>query len=243
LPKLKFNLDRLLQFNDPREVPTYTLREAAHYLSIPVATVRAWVKGTSYTHSDGTRRNFQKVIELPDRYLTLLSFYNLAEAHVLRALREVHRIDLQKIRKALDFVRRERGWKRPLIQAQFKTDGVGLFIEQLGKLVDASADGQLVMTDIVSAHLERLDWEGNFAARLYPFTRLTTDRHAPRSVMIDPTRSFGRPVLADLGIATSEIAERYKAGDSIKLLMKDFGGSQTDIEEAIRCELQIAAAA
>jgi uncharacterized protein (DUF433 family) len=243
LPKLKFDLERLIQFSDPREVPTYTLGEAAHYLSIPLTTVRAWVRGTSYTQSDGSRRRFQKVIELPDRNLTLLSFYNLAEAHVLRALREIHRIDLQKIRRALDFVRRERGWERPLIQAQFRTDGVGLFIEQLGKLIDATADGQLVMSDIVSAHLDRLDWEGDLAARLYPFTRLTTDRLAPKSVLIDPTRSFGRPVLANLGVATSEIAERYKAGDSIKALMKDFGGTQTDIEEAIRCELQIAAAA
>jgi hypothetical protein len=40
------------------------------------------------------------VIELPDRSHNLLSFYNLAEAHVLRALRTEYGVLLPIIRKA-----------------------------------------------------------------------------------------------------------------------------------------------
>jgi len=223
-------------------MPTYTIAEAAHYLGIPLATLRAWVKGTSYTGSNG-RRHFLRVIDLPDPSHPLMSFYNLAEAHVLRALRTNHKIRLQDIRRALDYVQKELGWKRPLIHEGFKTNGVGLFVERLGKMVDASAEGQMVMPEIVRAHLERLDWKGKLASRLHPFTRLNAVASSPRSIMIDPCHSFGRPVIASIGITTSVVAERYKAGDSIAKLVKDYGGPQSDIEEAIRCELQIGAAA
>ncbi len=38
------------------------------------------------------------------------------------------------------------------------------------------------------------------------------------------------------------IAERYKGGESIAELAGDYDRSATEIEEAIRCELRIAAA-
>jgi uncharacterized protein (DUF433 family) len=242
LPTLKFDVKRLARYDDPREMPAYTVAEAAHYLSIPKATVSSWVRGRTYPVADGSRKRFHSVIDLPDRKLGLLSFYNLAEAHILRALRTSYKIRLPHIRKALSYVRKECGWDRPLIQAQFKTDGVSLFVNQLGKLVDAAAQGQLVMAEILT-HLDRIDWENHLAVRIYPFTRVASEELSPRSVVIDPLRAFGRPLLDKLGVTTSVIAERYKAGDSIELLMRDYGGSQVDIQEAIRCELQIATAA
>jgi uncharacterized protein (DUF433 family) len=56
-------------------------------------------------------------------------------------------------------------------------------------------------------------------------------------VVVDPRVSFGCPVLAGTGIATDVIAKRYKAGDSIAELADDYDRSQSEIEEAIRCEL------
>jgi uncharacterized protein (DUF433 family) len=38
------------------------------------------------------------------------------------------------------------------------------------------------------------------------------------------------------------IAERYKAGESIDALADDYGRSRLEIEEAIRCELEVQAA-
>ena len=243
MPKLAFNTKTVAKLHDPREVPTYTVAEAAHYLSIPETTVRAWINGTSYTDADGRRRKFKRVIEIPDPKKSLLSFFNLAEAHVLRALRTNHRIRLQDIRRALDYVRKTLGWKRPLIHEGFQTDGLSLFVEQLGQVVDASAAGQRVMPEVLTAHLERLEWQDDLAARLHPFTRLSDQGPSPKTILIDPQHSFGRPVIASLGVTTSVIAERYKAGDSIAKLVREYGGPQTDIEEAIRCELQITNAA
>lgn len=242
MPKLKFDVARAMEIDDAREIPAYTIVEAAQYLRIPVSTLRTWVKGRKYPVQPSIEREFAPIIELLDPNRALLSFFNLAEAHVLRALRTVHGIRLHNIRAALDYVRQKTEWDRPLIQEQFKTDGVNLFVEHLGQLIDASAQGQLVLPEVL-AHLERIDWEQHLAARIYPFTRLDAQLNAPRSIVIDPNRSFGRPILDLVGVTTATIAERYKAGDSIELLVKDYDASQTDIEEAIRCELQIGVAA
>jgi uncharacterized protein (DUF433 family) len=240
MAKLKFKLDRLA-IDDVREIPAYTVSEAAHYLCIPKATINAWVKGTTYTHR-GASRAFRHVIELPDRKSPLLSFFNLAETHVLRALRTEYEIPLPVIRKSLDYIRKEFGWKRPLIQERFRTNGVTLFVEHLGKLIDTARPSQALLP-LLTEYLDRIEWEKDFAARLYPFTLFARTKDAPRAIVIDPQRSFGRPVLDRLGATTNVIAERYKAGDSIAKLMEEYGGEEADIEEAIRCELHIGIAA
>jgi uncharacterized protein (DUF433 family) len=112
---------------------------------------------------------------------------------------------------------------------------VGLFIERYGQLIEASADGQQVMRQVVEAHLERLEWENMSVARLYPFTR-PRDLDGPRSVVIDPRYSFGRPVLVKSHISTEVIFERYQAGESPEELAEDYGCETLDINEAIRCE-------
>jgi DNA-binding transcriptional regulator YiaG len=68
--------------DDPRGMPAYSLAEAAHYLRIPLATLRSWVRGRYYP-TDGGKKFFKPVIELPDPNLVSLSFINLVEAHVL----------------------------------------------------------------------------------------------------------------------------------------------------------------
>ncbi len=125
--------------------------------------------------------------------------------------------------------------KHPLVEGEFETNGVSLFITHLGKLIDASAQGQVVMRDFVVEHLKRLERENDLVTRLYPFTR-EDFINSPKTVFIDPRVSFGRLVLATARIPTIAIAERYWAGESIDHLAEDYGCGRLDVEEAIRCE-------
>jgi uncharacterized protein (DUF433 family) len=226
---------------DARDIPAYSVADASHYLIIPEATVRSWVQGGRYRVAQGLRR-FKPVIARPSQDSPLLSFFNLAEAHVLRSLRTTHGLTLRHIRQALDYVRKTFGWPRPLIQQEFQTDGVSLFVERLGRLIDATAQGQTVMRQIVDAHLQRLEWEDRVVARLYPFTK-STELDSPKTVLIDPRFSFGRPMLRESRVATAVIAERYKAGESVDELAHDYDCTRLEIEEAVRCELRVPAAA
>jgi len=234
-------------YKDPRFLPAYTLSEAAHYLQMPPTTLRSWIAGRTYPTTAGNRF-FQPLIVAAegDRHLTL-SFVNLVEAHVLNAIRRTHGVALPKVRRAIQFVNRELGSEHPLAEKSFETDGIDLFVREYGQLINASRDGQLAMKSVLEAYLERIERDrAGIAVRLYPFTR---DRSAssavatePRSVVIDPQVSYGRPVLAGTGIPTAVLAERYKAGDSIKALAADYGLRTDEIEEAIRCELRTEAA-
>jgi uncharacterized protein (DUF433 family) len=227
---------------NPRELPAYSIAEAAHYLRMPTATLRSWVMGRYYPTGQG-RRFFPPVIEIPDRARPRLSFVNLVEAHVLDAIRRDHEVALKHVRTALAFLAKQQVRSRhPLAEQDFVTDGVHLFIHEYGRLINISRDGQLAMRAVVDAYLERIDRDvQGLPIRLFPFTRRRT-LDEPRAVMIDPTVSFGRPVLIGTGIPTAVIAERYKAGDSMDALAADYGRTRLEIEEAVRCELQVEAA-
>jgi len=226
---------------DLREMPAYGIVEAAHYLGIPKATLRSWVLGRQYPTGTG-KRFFRPIIELADKDQRLLSFENLVEAHVLDAIRRAHGVALWRVRKAIDYLRKQLDSAHPLAEQRFVTDKVNLFVEMFGRLVNISQEGQLAVKDLIEAHLRRVERDtSGLPIRLYPFTRERKPEE-PRIIVIDPSISFGRPVLVGTGIATTIIAQRYKAGESIEELAEDYGRSRADIEEAIRCELWLDAA-
>ena len=226
---------------DLREMPAYGINEAAHYLGIPNATLRSWVLGRPYPTGAG-ERFFRPIIELPDKEERLLSFQNLVEAHVLDAIRRVHGVTFGRVRKAVEYLKTKLASKHPLAEQKFATDGVDLFVEVFGQLVNVSREGQLAIRDLIQAYLQRIERDPIGApVRLYPFTR-ERKPDEPKIIVIDPSISFGRPVLVGTGIATTIIAQRYKAGESVEELAEDYGRSRSDIEEAIRSELWLVAA-
>lgn len=225
---------------DPREVPTYGLAEAAHYLGIPFATLRSWVAGRAYPVADG-QNFFHPVIDIADKKGKRLSFINLVEAHVLDAIRRrEHKIQLPKIRKAIGYLKKEFQSKHPLADQQLETDGLDLFVQKYGQLIDISHEGQLAMREMLEAFLKRVrrDPRG-VPIKLYLFTR-RGEIDEPLNVVVDPTISFGRPTLVGTNIPTSVLAERFKAGDSPEELAEDYGRPKKEIEEAIRYELKAA---
>jgi uncharacterized protein (DUF433 family) len=224
----------LRQF-DAREVPAYTAGEAAHYLGVPKSTMRSWFAG---------QRGFRAVIRpAEDKPALGLSFTNLVEAYVLTAIRRKHHIALPTIRRGLDYLVRKMDAKRPLIEKQFATNGVDLFVDHLGDVINISKDGQVEMADLIRAYLERIDRDGKgLPIKLYPFMRTQAPRQQPRTVVIDPRVSFGRPVIAGTGIPTAVLAEQFKAGDPVPTLAKEYGADEEAVWDAIRCELALEAA-
>jgi len=78
-------------------VPTYTIADTARYLHIPLPTLRTWVRGRTYPTKKG-QKEFLPLIQRPNPNIPQLSFTNLVEAHVLRVIRKVHNIPLDKVR-------------------------------------------------------------------------------------------------------------------------------------------------
>ena len=226
---------------DPRYAATYGLSEAAHYLRISSQTLRYW---TSAPPNRGGA-----VIVTPPKFESLqqLSFINLVEVHILGALRKMHGVSLQQIKKGLGYFKKEfpdECADHPLAFINFLTDGKHLLMEKLENVINLSKYGQYEIIDVIDIYLHRIEYDQKGPRVLYPFISDPFIREdKPKTVMMSPYISFGRPVLTGRGVSTEMIYERFNAGELIVDLAKDYGQKPKEIEEAIRYESATRAAA
>lgn len=215
--------------NDPRIQPAYSLAEAARYLRVSPGTLRAWVVG--YPSAVGGRIT-PPLLTAAQKQPVLLSFWNLVEAHVLRALRTEHGVSVPSLRKALRYAETELGIERLLLSKDLLTDAGRVFVERYGELIDLSNSGQLAMRRLLEAHVKRVERDArSLPVRLYPFASADA-WFEDRPVAIDPQVAFGRPVVRRMGISTRAIADRLDAGESVVELAKDYGLSSEEVEQA-----------
>lgn len=167
-----------------------------------------------------------------------LSFINLVEAYVLASIRREHRLPMNKIRKGLDFISQMHPSDNPLAEKDFETDGLSLFLKEAEFVYDISkGSGQIALEDIIKGYMQRIERDSHgLPIKLYPFSR-SGEPDEPKSILIDPKISFGRPILSNISIPVEIIVERYKAGESMRELAGDYECSQEKIEEAVRCQL------
>ena len=223
--------------------PAYGAAEAARILALPAGTVKAWCFGHDYLQRDGGRKQFQRVIEPADPVGRMLSFVNLCELHLLGVIRRRHGIKLPQIRKAVDFLQQRLDVQRPLATQQFLTNGVALFVEHAGELLNVSQQGQRALANDFAQALDRIRFgDDGRPVRLFPFTReVAAGAEQPRAVMVDPNLSFGRPVVQGANVRTEVIEQRFRAGDTIAEMADDYGVDVPVIEEVLRFERRRAA--
>lgn len=222
---------------NPADVPAYSVGEAASLTGIPVSTIRSWVIRRSFLARGGKGWS-QRVLRLPKRKSRFLSFTHLVEVHVLAAMRRNHSLSLDAVRKAVRYVHKELGVEHPLAAEEFKTNGVDLFVERLGKIINASREGQLGMKEVLTSSLARIEYgDDGRAVRLFPSLRRAD---GARNIVIDPRRAFGRPVLVGTAVPVVDVRSRFDAGDSVDELARDLDVVPAVIEDALRAAPQAA---
>jgi uncharacterized protein (DUF433 family) len=86
--------------------------------------------------------------------------------------------------------------------------------------------------------LDRIEYnKQGRAVRLFP---LLGRKDAPKSIVIDPRRAFGRPVVAGTCVPAADIRARFHAGDGVDELARDHDLSTELIEDALRAARQAA---
>ncbi|ODS99104.1 MAG: hypothetical protein ABS56_02675 [Lautropia sp. SCN 69-89] len=217
---------------DIRNQPAYGLTEAARYLRLPAATLRTWLVGRAYPRG-GEQATFHPLITPANRQPLLLSFYNLIEAHVLRALRTEHGVALNELRKAISYAEKRLNLHRLLLSSELRAHAGEIFLDRYVELINLSASGQLAMRKMFEDHLRRVEWdEWKFPIRLYPYVD-ATHRDLKRPIAIDPHIAFGRPIVQRAGVSTAAITERIDAGETIEDLANDYDLSPDEIEQAV----------
>ena len=220
---------------DRRERPIYTVDDAARFLAIPSSTLYAWALGRAKTGSEDA---YAPTLEHVDRYLRQLSFYDLVEAHILRATTEM-KLPLRRVKQGLAFLKQfYPKLDRPLLALQFLTEGKNLLArgllqdesEQGGKLVNLSLHGQIEMEKLLDQHLKLITRDAlGMPDTLYPKT-------GEHKISITPGLLSGRPVIDGTRIPTAIIAQRFKAGEPPDDLATDYKLTREAIEAALRYE-------
>src|SRR5271168_266003 len=183
---------------DLREVAIYTPREVSYFLNINESTLRTWTLGRTYGRS---KKFFPPLFEPADKAARYLSFYNLAEAHILSAARNVHGVEIRSIRDAIRELSRTNDSKHPLLSHDFYTEGKNIFIKEIEQTINLSQSGQLTLKSIMDLYLERIERDEQFnPSKLYPLIGGTSDS---KIVSIMPFVSSGQPIIDGEGIPVS----------------------------------------
>ncbi len=219
---------------DAGDLASYYIPDAARYLGLPSATLRTWVAGRHYPTKQHGRTQWPRLINPADNQ-NRLSFDNLIEAFVLRALRTTHRVSVPAVRTAMQVAEKKFGIRRLLLSPELRAGAGQLFLERYSDLINLSASRQLVMKEVLLIYLKRVEWDERlFPRRLYPL--IGNDLHSPKVVAIDPYIAFGRPIVAARSISTSVITDRIDAGESVTALAADYDLNEQDILQAVLYE-------
>lgn len=203
------------------------------YLQIAASTLRWWFFGRRQT---GKQKGYDPIFHA-DLNSGLLSFYNLVEAHILSSLK----VDYvqNNVRRALEYVKKQSPEKvHPLVTERFHTDGKDLFLRIVNEdtgaqslTINATIGGQGHMLD---QYLALIDYDKGFAAKLFPM-------YGGRVIVLNPSVSAGRPIIAGTGVLATIVRQRANAGESIEDLARDYKTSRSEIEKAIHFVEKIAA--
>lgn len=211
---------------DPRNLPAYSYAEASRALRMPASTLRAWTRGQA---------GFEAVFQPAGP--AALSYFNLIEGQVLRAIRTVHRLSMADVRLALDEANNSYGFDRLLIHRDFRFGAMGLFLDCYSSLVSLTNTKQIYMRALMESLLSRVEYGiDGFPVLFFPAIHDGLHADEPRIVRLDPFVSFGRPTVSSRGISTQAIASRIDAGESVEFVAGDYRVEREEVEEAIYYE-------
>jgi uncharacterized protein (DUF433 family) len=218
----------------------YSIPEAARFARVPSRTVWNWVHG--YQYGVGERRIRAKPVlrHTPTDGGSSLSFVNLTELLALSGFRQLG-VSMQKVRRALEYVKKEMEIEHPLATQRILSDGAELFWEYQERhpdeiiLVNIVRGGQRTFPEAVIRYLREIEWaKDHVASRWWPGAA----GPGVGKIVVDPRRAFGSPVVAGTGIRTEDVFLRFTAGEPLSDLADDYGLTLDQTEAALRAEAQ-----
>lgn len=218
----------------------YTAPEAARMVGMGAQTLRRWVLGYDHKSKDA-RLQHEPALWTPQYDPeasdgVLLGFRDLIEARIVNALRK-KRIGLPTIRICMERAKEIVGQERPFSTSDFKTDGKNIFLQitrdlDEPELIDLKHK-QGVFRRVVEPSLADLDFGPDGAERWWLL-------HGKKTIVADPVRSFGQPIVAGHGITTARLAQAVKVEGSIAKVAQFYEVQPRLVRDALTYEGQLA---
>jgi len=218
----------------------YTLAEASLLTGVNRHRIIRWTRGYTFSYH-GTRQTMPAIIGREPDFAEspVLTFADLIEIRFLEAFRQ-NGVSARALRIASHRAKELLGRHHPFSTQIFKSDGRTILAE-----ITKEA-GDKVLLDIVS---KQYVFEKVIASYLYiglDFNELKEPaRWWPlgknRSVVIDPRRAFGAPIVARTGVPTKILNSAVNAEQSVEFVAKWYSVGIDEVTDAVQFETKLAA--
>ena len=213
-------------------LPAYRFSEAAQLAQTTYQNISRWFQG--YSAPGHQMRPF-----LPSDGSGLLSYLQLVEVAFVATFRK-QGVKLDALRQAHEYCVKTLNSEYPFAELRFKTDGVHLFhiyVEfedgplqrEEPLLIATDAGGQMAWGEAVAERINQFEYEHGLAMRWHP-------RGPDSVILVDPRIAFGAPTIADTGVPTWVIKDRFAAGETLQEIEDDFDVPLAQLREALTFE-------
>ena len=220
-------------------VGLYSVVDVAHILRERPRRMSRWVRGYEYLTTQGKvgqRPYFER--DFADfEQKVVLSFADLIELRFIQMFRQKG-VRPQTIRLIHDALSQRYEVTHPFSVRRVRTDGRTLY-----EVIHSDKDdkrtcedlltSQMVFTELAEDFFLKLEYEGDreLAARYWPLGR-------SKKVVVDPERSFGKPIEDVSGVPTYVIYGMHKAGETVADIADWYDVSEEGVADAIAYETE-----
>ena len=199
-------------------LPTYKVRDAARYAGTSPQSVANWhYRGEPVLPGRKRRRP--------------LNYLELVEVAFVAFFRK-HDVPMSRIRNAIKYLAQYFGKENPLVEYEFKTEGMHILMEynkfdpdtSLERLVVTDRFGQLAWSDLFKGKFAEFDYEYEIALRWHPAGRDSL-------VLIDPRIAFGAPMVH--GLPTWVLKGRWNAHETFSEIQDEFGLPEQAVRDGL----------
>ena len=219
-----------------RTGPLYTFAEAGRLAHVSTGTVRNWLLG----YKDDVGRAIPPLIHKSENDTAMVSFLQLIEVVVAGKFRKAERVSLRTVRQAHENAAAQ--WKIDYPFAYLHLEVLGGHIvqrlreERFGRSLQALDNPrQWTLPGLVVETVRQMEYDTEeFAVRWYP-----VGKEYP--IVVDPKVTSGVPTIEHRGVTIEVIHKRFKAGQKLDFIARDFELEPDIVEEALRYAKQVAA--
>jgi uncharacterized protein (DUF433 family) len=216
----------------------YPIPVAARLSKVSERRIRYWLKRLESEDARESHRLWHGEHQPIDRKI-VLGFLDLQEVRFVQAFLNMG-VSWKVLRAAHEVARKRYQTEHPFCTRTFATDGKHI-LEELKTATDhieyeEIARSQTVFAEVVRPFIKDLDFSADKRLlRWWPLSK-------SRSVVLDPNRQFGQPIVSDAGVATEILYLAVKAGECQRDVANWYEVKESDVRDAIDFEEWLAAA-
>lgn len=225
----------------PLGIGVYSFADAARFIGVESREIRRWLLGHRYRQAGSDDVAASAPLWTPELARFAIDdgigFRDLLELRFVKAFRR-YGVSLQAIRLAIEYASERFDSDRPFQCKRFQTDGYSIFVtvkEETGdeSLIDVVRRQQTFREVIEPSLYAGIEFDGGARAlRWFPT--------GSRTIVLDPARSFGQPIVTKAGVPTVAIAESVAAeGGDPTIVARLFGITRREVEHAVQFEASL----